>query len=121
MATSSTSATTPTTGSSTAAETPMNPHIHAHPHDGHYIKIALWLGLLTAAETSTYFIEAFEDNTTLLLLFLLPVMTLKFGMVAWYFMHLQSDSRLFSRLFITGILVAVGVYMIVLLAFDEFF
>ena len=77
--------------------------------------------LLTAAETSTYFIDAFEDNSTLLLLFLMPVMTVKFGMVAWYFMHLKSDSRLFSRLFISGIMLAVIVYMIFLLAFDEFF
>ena len=96
-------------------------HIHAHPHDGHYIKIALVLGVLTAMETSTYFIEAFEDNSTLLLLFLMPVMTVKFGMVAWYFMHLKSDSRLFSRLFVGGLFLAVGVYLIVLLAFDEFF
>ena len=94
---------------------------HEHPADGHYIKIALFLALLTAAETSTYFIEAFEDNTTLLLLFLMPVMTVKFGMVAWFFMHLKSDSRLFTRLFLGGIVLAVGVYLIVLLAFDEFF
>ena len=104
-----------------ATSTEVDSHIHAHPSDGHYIKIALFLGVLTAAETATYFIDAFEDNSTLLLLFLMPVMTLKFGMVAWYFMHLKSDSRLFSRLFITGIVLAVIVYMIVLLAFDEFF
>jgi cytochrome c oxidase subunit 4 len=106
---------------STTEETAIDPHIHADPHDGHYIKIALILGLLTAAETSTYFIEAFEDNTSLLLIFLIPVMTVKFGMVAWFFMHLKTDSRLFSRLFISGLLLAVAVYMILLLAFDEFF
>lgn len=96
-------------------------HVHAHPNDGHYIKIALVLAVLTALETATYFIETFEENSTLLLIFLMPVMTLKFGMVAWYFMHLKSDSRLFSRLFIAGIFLAVIVYMVVLLAFDEFF
>lgn len=106
---------------STTEETAIDPHIHVDPHDGHYIKIALILALLTAAETSTYFIEAFEDNTSLLLIFLIPVMTVKFGMVAWFFMHLKTDSRLFSRLFISGLLLAVGVYMILLLAFDEFF
>lgn len=95
-------------------------HIHAHPSDGHYIKIALFLGVLTAAETATYYFDAF-DNTTLLMLFLIPVMTVKFAMVAWFFMHLQSDSKIFSRLFLTGILLAVVVYMVFLLAFDEFF
>jgi hypothetical protein len=75
-------ATTSSTSTTTTGTQPVNPHIHAHPNDGHYIIIAVWLGLLTAAETSTYFIEAFEDNTTLLLLFLIPVMVVKFGMVA---------------------------------------
>jgi len=93
----------------------------AHPSDGHYIKIALFLAALTAAETSTYFISAFEDNSALLLGFLMPVMTLKFGMVAWYFMHLKSDSRLFTRLFLVGVVSAVVIYMVVLLTFDEFF
>jgi hypothetical protein len=36
-------------------------------------------------------------------------------------MHLKSDSRLFSRLFLAGIVLAAVVYMIVLLTFDEFF
>lgn len=94
---------------------------HDHPADGHYIKIALVLAFLTAAETATYFIPAFEDNTTLLWLCLAPVMILKFGMVAWFFMHLKSDSRMFTRFFLMGIVTAVVVYMIFLLTFDEFF
>ena len=104
----------------TAATEAHEGEAHAHPSDGHYIKIALILGVLTAFETATYFFDAF-DNTTLLLLFLMPVMTVKFGMVAWFFMHLGSDSRLFSRLFLMGIVTATVVYMIFLLAFDEFF
>jgi cytochrome c oxidase subunit 4 len=99
----------------------VDEHVHAHPSDGHYIKIALILAVLTALETATYFIDTFETNSTLLLLFLMPVMAVKFGMVAWYFMHLKSDSRLFSRLFISGIFLAVIVYMVFLLTFDEFF
>ena len=93
---------------------------HGHASDRSYIGIAIILAVLTAAETATYFIPAFEDNSTLLLLFLMPVMIVKFAMVAWYFMHLKQDSRLFSRLFVSGLLLAVGVYLIVLLTFDEF-
>ena len=93
----------------------------AHPSDAHYIRIALFLAVLTAAETATYFIPAFEDNTTLLLIFLVPVMAVKFFMVAWFFMHLKNDSRLFSKLFLSGVVLASVVYLIVLLAFDEFF
>ena len=93
----------------------------SHASDRSYIGIAIILAVLTAAETSTYFISAFEDNTTLLMLVLMPMMVVKFAMVAWYFMHLKQDSRLFSRLFVSGLVLAVIVYMIVLLAFDEFF
>jgi cytochrome c oxidase subunit 4 len=103
----------------TATESPSH-DAHAHPADGHYIKIALFLGVLTAAETATYFFDLF-DNTTLLLLFLMPVMVIKFGTVAWFFMHLGSDSRVFTRFFLGGIVLATFVYMIFLLTFDEFF
>jgi cytochrome c oxidase subunit IV len=105
----------------TTTTTETHHEAHEHPSDGHYIKIALILAFLTAAETATYFIPTFEENTTLLWICLAPVMILKFGMVAWYFMHLKSDSRMFSRFFLTGIVLAVIVYMIFLLAFDEFF
>ena len=93
----------------------------AHPSDAHYIKIALILAALTAAETATYYVETFEQNTTLLLIVLLPMMAVKFSMVAWFFMHLKSDSRLFSQLFVSGIVLASVVYIIVLLTFQAIF
>jgi len=92
----------------------------AHPSDKHYIAIALWLALLTALETSTYYIDGLDENTPLLLVILLPMMVLKFGMVAWFFMHLKSDSRLFAQVFFAGVALAVTVYMIVLATFHFF-
>ena len=38
------------------------PATHAHPSDAHYIKIALFLAALTAAETATYYIPFFEEQ-----------------------------------------------------------
>jgi cytochrome c oxidase subunit IV len=96
-------------------------HGDTHAHDWDYIKIALILMVLTLMETSTYFIDWFQGNGTRQWLFLGPLMALKFFLVAWFFMHLKQDSRIFSRLFLTGIVVAVGVYMIVFFAFDQFF
>ena len=93
----------------------------AHPSDSHYIKIALVLAALTASETATYYVETFEQNTTLLLAVLLPMMLVKFGMVAWFFMHLKSDSRLFSQIFVSGLVLASIVYIIVLLTFEALF
>lgn len=94
---------------------------HDHPSDAKYIQVALILGVFTALETATYFIDWFEGNATRQWLVLGPLMTIKFAMVAWYFMHLKQDSRLFSRIFVSGIVLAVGVYIIVLLAFDQLF
>lgn len=94
---------------------------HEHTSDAKYIQIALILAVFTALETATYFIDWFEGNATRQWLVLGPLMVVKFSMVAWFFMHLKQDSRLFSRLFVTGIVLAVGVYLIVLLAFDQIF
>ena len=109
---------------STATETIPAPDTHsgAHgdekAHDWDYIKVALILGAITAAEVATYYVDV---TTTQLILTLIPMMVVKFAMVAWFFMHLKQDSRIFTRLFVTGIVVAVVVYTIVLLTFDEFF
>jgi cytochrome c oxidase subunit 4 len=62
-----------------------------------------------------------KDNSTALLLVLMPLMVVKFFMVAWFFMHLKQDSRMFSRVFSGGLMLAVGVYVVVLLTFNEFF
>lgn len=105
----------------TAEHAPAPAGDHGHSSDRSYINIAIILAVLTALETATYFIPTFEENTTLLWLFLAPIMILKFGMVAWYFMHLKQDSRLFTRVFAGGVALAVVVYFVVLLAFDEFF
>ena len=125
MATGSAAETTRRADTHAAADPRLADDAHgahgSHASDRSYIGIAVILAALTAAETATYFIDAFEENTTLLILFLMPVMIVKFAMVAWYFMHLKQDSRLFSRLFVAGLVLAVIVYMIVLLAFDEFF
>ena len=64
---------------------------HDHPSDLLYVKIALILAVITAVEVGTYFIE--EASATLLLVVLLPMMMVKFLIVAGYFMHLKFDSR----------------------------
>ena len=48
---------------------------------------------------------------------LMILMAIKFVTVASQFMHLKFDDKLLSRLFYTGLILAVGVYMIALTTF----
>ena len=93
-------------------------HGHAHPTDKSYVKIAVILAVLTAAEIATY--PAEEALGVLLIPILMVLMIIKFWYVAAFFMHLKFDTKMFSGVFVTGILLAVSVYMVVLAAFQHF-
>ena len=88
---------------------------HAHPTEAAYIKVALFLAVVTAIEVGVYYVPALED-------FLIPILLglglVKFVMVVAWFMHLRFDSRIFRRLFLLGALLALFVYTIVLTTFD---
>ena len=94
-------------------------HADAHDHamtDAKYIRIALILAAITALEVSTYYV----DFGPLFLPSLLIMMVIKFVMVVSYFMHLKFDNKLFSWLFYTGLVLAVGVYCAALATFKFF-
>ena len=88
-----------------------------HPSDAKYIRIALILGVVTAVEVGLYYTD-FGVNLTNAMLLVLAV--IKFAMVAAYFMHLKFDSRILRRLFVTGIVLALFCYIVVLLMFGVF-
>jgi len=48
-------------------------------------------------------------------------MVIKFATVALWFMHLRFDSLLFRRFFLTGILLAAGVYIAIMMTAFQFF
>jgi cytochrome c oxidase subunit 4 len=95
-------------------------HEHAHPSDAQYVLIAVILAVITALEVSTYYLDFFKSNFVALLIALVPMMIVKFAMVAAFFMHLRFDSKLFRRIFITGIVLATTVYVIALTTFHVF-
>ncbi len=90
---------------------------HSHPGDGRYVQIALILAVLTAIEVGTYYVEL---STAALLAVLMPLMVVKFAMVARWFMHLKFDSKMFSRVFVGGLALAMFVYVILLSTFGFF-
>ena len=93
------------------------PHSSQHPGPREYIRIAIILGVITAAEVAIYYIEGAKD-------FLIPVLFLfsfvKFALVVLWFMHLRFDSRTYARFFVMGLAGAVTLFLIVLLTFRVF-
>ena len=81
----------------------------AHEHgltDWGYIKVALLLAVLTAAEVLIYFAPPGPLEIPLLLV----LMVVKFWIVVAYFMHLRFDSKIFTWLFVVGLVLAAAVY-----------
>src|SRR5581483_8562081 len=84
------------------------PGEHAHPGPAEYVRVAVILAIITAVEVAAYYVTSLPRSVFTALLFVM--MILKFAMVVLWFMHLRFDSRLFRRLFVTGIILAILVY-----------
>ena len=70
-----------------------------------------FLAIVTALEVALYYITMSE---WLVVVLLLVLATMKFAMVAAFFMHLKFDSPMLRRVFITGIVLAGVVYTVAL-------
>jgi len=96
---------------------PGGGHVARHPSPKEYIRIAVVLALVTAAEVTVYYIDALRD-VLIPLLFLFAIV--KFSLVAMWFMHLKFDSRTYSRFFLMGLAGAVTLFVAVMLMFRTF-
>jgi cytochrome c oxidase subunit IV len=92
------------------------PEHHDHPSDGKYIQIALILGAITAVEVAASYIDIGKVFVPLLVV----CMVAKFAIVAAWFMHLRFDNSLFTRVFVSGIVLAIGVYIAFLTSLNIF-
>ena len=106
----------------TAAETEPEaalhePELQHHPEPKQYIVVAIALAVATGLEVGLYYITLPSVIYILLLAFFA---TIKFILVALWFMHLRFDSRIFRRLFVLGIVLAISVYVVALLTFGVF-
>lgn len=75
---------------------------HHHPGELTYVKIAIFLAIITVIEVAIYYIEWMHDSGTLVPA-LLVLSAVKFFTVVAYFMHLKFDNRLLSYTFIVGL------------------
>lgn len=102
----------------TPAVRARRPHAR-HPSPREYIRIAMILGIVTAAEVAIYYIDWVRENGLLIpLLFLFSL--IKFTLVVLWFMHLRFDSRTYARFFVMGLAGAVTLFLVVLLTFRTF-
>lgn len=88
-----------------------------HPGPGTYVKVAVILAIVTAIEVAFSYIP--DADPAFIVTGLIVMAVIKFALVALYFMHLRFDNRLFRRLFISGLVLAIivfAVYLITLFA-----
>ena len=91
-----------------------NPNEDHHPKESEYVKIAVILAMITAAEVAVYYISSLK---AIIVPVLLSMAFVKFVLVALWFMHLKFDSKTFRRFFVLGIVLALAVFGIVLWTF----
>ncbi len=77
-----------------------------HPTPGTYFKVAITLSAITAVEVGVFYMEFIKHG---IIPVLVVLSALKFALVAMFYMHLRYDNRIFSWLFIGGLLLAVTV------------
>ena len=96
----------------------MSTDAHHHPEPKDYIRIALVLAVLTAAEVGLFYLEKGVESITQTITVpaLLALSALKFYLVVALFMHLRYEKRLLSRFFTTGGILAGSLYLIILVA-----
>ena len=96
----------------------MHPGEHAHPGAKEYVVVAIVLAFLTSIEVAIYYLDFVRPFLAHLLIALSLV---KFFMVAAFFMHLKFDNRLFSTLFVGGLILAISLGIALLALFHNLF
>ena len=84
---------------------------HAHPTSQAYVRIAIFLAIITLVEVVIYYIPTLRPA---LVPALIVLSVAKFLMVVGFFMHLRFDTRLYRFMFAAGLVVTLGVYFALL-------
>ena len=89
-----------------------------YPREVEYVLVAIALAFITGLEIATYAAPGFPlwswGEKLGLVLFLLLLMAIKFWTVAYFFMHLKFDKPILTRLFYSGVILAIAVYVAVM-------
>ena len=93
---------------------PARPRERAHPTPAKYVAIAVILATITIVEVAIVYMDFLGGIVGPVLVVLSAA---KFALVVMFFMHLRFDNRLFSTMFVTGLLLATGVLITLLALF----
>ena len=88
---------------------------HEHPGYATYLVVALVLTVITALEVAIFYIPALAGVIVPLLLTLSAG---KFVLVVMFYMHLKTDSRIFSGVFVAPMMLAVFVVAALIVLFN---
>lgn len=98
-------------------ELPLLPgEVSPHPTPVQYVVIAMILVVVTALEVGVSYLEGDIPNGLIIGL-LIGMGLFKFVLVASLYMHLKTDKPIFRRFFITGGVMAITLYSILLTTF----
>lgn len=98
----------------TADQAGAQPHTHRHPEARDYVRIFAILFVITAAEVTASYVAMPE---WLFISGLTGMAVAKFALVVGFYMHLKFDNRMFRRLFVFGLILALTVFALVLTLF----
>ena len=85
-----------------------------HPTPRQYVLIAVVLVVITGFEVATSYISTDDVSARIIAAVLITMAAVKFFLVVAWYMHLRTDLRIFRRMFITGLVLAGFVYLVML-------
>jgi cytochrome c oxidase subunit 4 len=88
-----------------------------HPSPLTYFKVAMTLAIITAIEVGVLYIGAL-GHAVILILGGLSIA--KFALVVMFYMHLKFDSKIFTIMFVAGLMTASGIILALMGLFDWF-
>lgn len=100
----------------------MTETVHANDHADHpstkdYVRIAIFLAVLTAIEVALFYLDEAVDMNGWDGPLLVGLSTIKFIAVVGWFMHLRFEDSFLSKFFGAGFVLAMVLYGILLAAF----
>jgi cytochrome c oxidase subunit 4 len=88
-----------------------------HPPVRTYLLVAAVLAVITAVEVSLFYITVM---TRFLAPLLIVLSAAKFSLVVMFFMHLRSDHRAFTGLFVGPLVIAIAIILALMALFGAF-